>query len=45
MENKDRPRNCSRVRETQETWQLNAHGILDWILDPKEDISGTVGEI
>ena len=45
MKDKERLRNCNRLKETKENDRLMQCVILDWILDQKKDIGGTIGEI
>lgn len=45
---KEKPGNCSRLKEPKDTWQLNAmcdyDGILDWAKIAMEDIIATIDQ-
>ena len=40
MKDMDRLRNCLKLLEAKETGQLNAVGVLDWILEQEKTVMG-----
>lgn len=45
IKDKERLRNCHKLKETKENDSLMQCVILDWMLDQQKDIDGTIGEI
>lgn len=43
MKVKERPKNCSRLKETKVTWQLNTMHNTDWEPVAMENIIRTIG--